>query len=404
MAKRHLISTLLILATFALQAQETAQWRGPARDGIYPGTGLMHVWPAEGPPLLWHYDELGPGHASAAVAGNRIYTAGVIENIGYIFCFDPQGKLLWKIPYGEEWMESWPGVRSTPLITGGKLYMFSGMGKLFCRNASDGSFVWSVDVIKEYGGVNLRWGYTENLAFDGNKIFCTVGGPVHNVIALDRLTGKLIWSCKGRGETSAYCSPAVVKLPSRTVLVTQTTDHILGIDAANGTLLWSHPQPNRYSVHANTAIYHDGMLFTSSGYGQGGVMLRLSADGSGISEVWRNTSMDNRMGGYVLMNGRLYGSDDSNKSWFCLDWKTGKELGAVAVTGRGTVIGADGMLYCYSDKGEMALVLPNANGMTKVSGFKVPFGTDQHWAHPVIHDGRLYIRHGTSLMVYKITK
>jgi outer membrane protein assembly factor BamB len=110
------------------------------------------------------------------------------------------------------------------------------------------------------------------------------------------------------------------------------------------------------------------------------------------------------MGGYVLLNGRLYGSDDSNKAWFCLDWKTGKELGSAAVTGRGTIISANGMLYCYSDKGEMALVLPNPGGMTKVSAFNVPYGKDQHWAHPVIHDGKLFIRHGTSLMVYQIKK
>lgn len=308
-----LVLTLSLLSAGFITAQETAQWRGPNRDGIYPAAGLPHIWPDGGPTLLWHYDELGPGHASAAVANNKIYTAGVINNIGYIFCFAMDGTLLWKIPYGEEWMESWPGVRSTPLITDGKVYLLSGFGKLFCRNAEDGAFIWSADITKDYDGVNIKWGFTENLAFDGNKLFCTIGGIKNNVIAVDKNTGKLIWSSKGLGEESAYCSPAIIKLTAQTVVVTQTVGHILGLDAATGNLLWSHEQPNKYGVHANTAIYNNGMLFTSSGYGQGGVMLQLSADGSSVRELWRNASMDNRMGGYVLLNGKLYGSDDRTK-------------------------------------------------------------------------------------------
>jgi outer membrane protein assembly factor BamB len=385
-------------------SQEQAQWRGPNRDGIYPETGLLRNWPESGPPLLWHFDGLGSGHSSVAVAGEKIYTAGIINGIGNIFCFSMEGKLLWKVPYGEEWTESWEGVRCTPCVFNGKIYLLSGMGKLLCRSADDGKFIWSVDVTKEYDGRNIRWGYTENLAIDGNSIFCTVGGITNNVIAVNRNTGKLIWSGKGLGEASAYCSPAIIKLTTRTILVTQTENHILCLDATNGTLLWSHEQPNKYSVHANTPIFLDGFLFCSSGYGQGSVMLQLKSDGTLVKEVWRNTAMDNKMGGYVLLNGKLYGSDDSNTSWHCLDWKTGKELGSAKITGKGNIICADGMLYCYSEKGEIVLALPGTNVITKVSGFNVPDGTDQHWAHLVIAKGRLFVRHGNSLMVYNIKK
>jgi outer membrane protein assembly factor BamB len=404
MKKIIVMAGMFLISVNILLAQELSQWRGPNRDGIYPETGLLRIWPEAGPALLWHYEGLGPGHASAAIANNRIYTAGVINNIGYIFCFSMDGKLLWDIPYGEEWVESWPGVRSTPLVADGKIYLLSGFGKLVCRKADDGAFIWAADVTKDYDGTNIKWGYTENMVIEGNKIFCTVGGVKNNVIALDKNTGKLIWNCSGKGEASAYCSPAIVKFPARTILVTQTESHILGIDIANGNLLWSHPQTNKYSVHANTPLYHDGMLFISSGYGTGGVMLQISPDGSSVKELWRNALMDNRMGGYVLLNGRLYGSDDSNKAWYCLDWKSGKTLGSSQPTGRGTIISADGMLYCYSDKGEIALALPGADNMTKVSSFKVPYGADQHWAHPVVDNGKLYVRHGTSLMVYNIKK
>ena len=404
MKKIFVFSGMLLMSITSLFSQEQAQWRGPNRDGIYPETGLLRIWPEAGPQLLWHYDELGPGHASAAVAGDRIYTAGVINKIGHIFCFSMDGKMIWNLPYGEEWTESWPGVRSTPLVQDGKIYLLSGFGKLLCRKADDGAFIWSMDVTKDFDGRNIKWGYTENLLIDGNKIFCTVGGAKNNVVALDKNTGKLIWSSPGLGEASAYCSPAIVKLPARTLIVTQTEKHILGIDASSGTLLWSHEQTNQWSVHANTPLFHDGLLFCSSGYGTGGVMLELAPDGSTVKELWRNPSMDNRMGGYVLLNGKIYGSDDSNKAWYVLDWKTGKTLGTSRPTGRGTVISADGMLYCYSDKGEMALALPGNDSITRVSSFKIPYGADQHWAHPVVVNGKLVVRHGSSIMVYNVKK
>ncbi|MEI7500085.1 MAG: PQQ-binding-like beta-propeller repeat protein [Bacteroidota bacterium] len=405
MIKRLLILLLLgwFITDFGM-AQNIAQWRGANRDGIYNENGLLKVWPENGPALLWHFDSLGAGHSSAAVTSNRIYTAGILEGIGYLFCFDLTGKLVWKVPYGEEWTESWPGVRSTPVVLDGKVYQYSSFGKLVCRSAADGAFVWSVDVLKDYQGPNIKWGVTENLLIDGNKLYCTVGGAEVNVIALDPDTGKLIWKSSGKGEPSAYGSPALIKLANRHILVTQTANSILGIDAANGKLLWSHDQPNKYSVHANTPLFHDGYLYCVSGYGKGGVMLKVSDDGSSVKEMWRNTDIDNRMGGFVLVNGKIFGSDDSGKAWYCLDWKTGAKMYSEKITGRGNIIYADGMLYLYGDNGEVVLAQPSANSFAKISAFKVPFGADQHWAHLVIVNGRLFVRHGSSLMVYDLRK
>jgi outer membrane protein assembly factor BamB len=393
---------LMMLSLNMLFSQDAAQWRGPNRDGNYNETGLLKIWPEGGPKLLWHFDELGQGFSSAAIAGERIYTSGIINGIGNIFCFSMDGKLLWKVPYGEEWTESTPGVRSTPVINDGKIYLLSGFGKLVCRKADDGTFIWAVDLQKDMDGINIRWGYTENLLIDGNKLFCAPGGTEYNVVALDKNTGKLIWKCKGKGEKSAYCSPAIIRLPKRSILVTMMENSILGIDAASGTLLWSHEQTNTYSVHANTPLFHEGYVFCSSGYGRGGVMLKLSDDGSSVTEVWRNASMDNKMGGYVLVNGLLYGADDEGKAWYCLDWKTGKVVYSNNITAKGNIIFADGMLYCYGEKGEIVLAMPSAIGFSRICGFNVPYGSDQYWAHLVIYKGRMYVRHGNSLMVYDI--
>jgi outer membrane protein assembly factor BamB len=222
------------------------------------------------------------------------------------------------------------------------------------------------------------------------------------VVALNRNNGDLVWSSPGKGELSAYCTPLLIELQSRKLLVTMTSGHIIGLDASTGKMLWSHPHTNRYQVSANTPVYYDKGLFCFSGYGQGGVKLELNGDGSAVTKAWFSDKLDSRMGAIVLVNGCLYGSGDNSREWRCVDWKTGEEKYADKTIGKGVVIYADGMLYCYSEKGELALVEANPAGFKLIGKTKVELGTDQHWAHPVIDNGRLFLRHGNTLIVYKI--
>lgn len=383
-------------------AQKFVQWRGDNRDGIYNETGLLKSWPENGPELLWHFENLGVGHASAAVTDNRVYTAGTTGSIGYVYAFDHDGNQLWKSEYGEEWIESWPGVRATPVIDNDKLYIMSGFNKVVCMNSGTGKILWSVDFLKDYDGRNIQWGICENLVIKDEKLLCTPGGKESNVVALDKNTGKLIWKSEGNGEKSAYNSPLLIKLSEREIFVTMTANSIIGIDASDGKMLWKHEQTNQYSVHANTPVYKDGYLYCFSGYGRGGVMLKLSDGGSSVSQVWRDPNLDSRMGGAVLLGGRLYGSGDKNRRWMCIDWNTGNELFSTTWMGKGNIIYADELFYLYSEKGEVGIVKVENDEFKPVSKFKVPYGSDQHWAHLVIKNKKLYVRHGNSLMVYSI--
>lgn len=400
--KKLTICFLLFISCLQLISQEIVQWRGANRDGKYNETGLLKQWPENGPKLLWHFDDLGDGHSSAAVAGEKVYITGMVGDKGFVYALDINGKLLWKTEYGQEWTESWNGVRSTPLLYKDKLYLMSAFGKLVCLNAKDGSILWKTELLSDYDGVNIKWGVTENILIDDNKLYCTPGGKTANVIALNPDNGKLIWKSTGNGESSAYCSPLIVNLKGRKLLVTHTANSIIGIDAADGKFLWRFEHINTYAVHPNTPLYSNGKLFCFSGYGKGAVMLKLADDGSSVSKLWESVNFDNQMGGAVLINGKIYGSGHKSKSWFCLDWETGKELYSERITGNGNVIYADGMLYCYGDNGEVVLAQPTDNGFKKISSFKVPYGANQHWAHLVIKDKKLYVRHGTSLMVYSI--
>jgi outer membrane protein assembly factor BamB len=400
--KKFRLLPVTMFIPLLLTAQVNTQWRGDNRDGIYHETGLLKQWPEAGPSLLWHFDQLGDGHTSASVSANRVFTSGMKDSTG--FAFDPDGKLLWQKSYGAEWTESWPGVRTTPVLNEGKLYTLSGFGKIVCMDAATGKIIWQSDLMKEYGALNITWAFTENLLIEGNMLFCTPGGPVNNVIALDKNTGKLIWSSRGKGEKSAYGSPILIRLPNLKILVVMTERSILGLDASDGKLLWSHEQTNEWSVHPNTPVYNNGMLYCVSGYGRGGVMLQMAADGKSVKELWRNSSLDNRMGGVIFMNDRIYGTGDKTRSLQCLDAKTGKLLFSNTTLAPGNIIFADGLLYVYTERGLVALVEPADDQFKIISSFKVPYGANQHWAHLVIVNKRLYVRHGTSLMVYKLAE
>jgi len=393
----------LFLVMFS-SAQDAAQWRGSNRDGIYSESDLLTTWPATGPKLLWHYDYLGVGHGSAAVYGSKIYTSGTEDGNGFIIAFDENGNKLWKTNYGKEWVESYDGVRGTPVINDGNVYIMSGYGVVYSFDAENGKKLWQVDLMKDYGARNITWGVTENILIYDNFLICTPGGLDANVIALEKNTGELLWKCSGKGDKSAYGSPQIIEHKGIKMVVAHTENNILGINALNGTLLWSYKWTNQWSVHPNTPLYKDGKLFCSSGYGQGSVLLQLADDGKSVKELWRNESMDNQLGGFVLIDGKIYGAGANSKKWICLDWNTGKELYSSTEFKVGNIISAEGLLYWYSQGGEVALVKPTSTAFNVVSSFIVPYGEKQHWAHLVINNKRLFVRHGNSLMVYAIGK
>lgn len=403
MRKAFLVIGIIAILWPAI-GQEIAQWRGPNRDGIYPDKNLLKEWPENGPTMLWHYDDLGLGHASAAVTKDKIFTAGTTaEGVGFVVALSHSGEKIWQTEIGEEWMDNFEGVRSTPLVYGDKLYFMSSYGNLVCLSTADGKIVWQVDLFKDYGGRNIKWGVTENLLIDGDKLFCTPGGEEANVIALNKDTGKLIWQSKGMGEISAYCSPIIIDRGGKRILITQTAQHILGLDASNGDVLWTFLHENKYSVQANSPTYLDGQVYIVSGYGKGGVLLDIAEDGKSVTEVWTNSTLDDRFGGVVLVDGKIYGGSDK-KAWHCIDWKTGEELYSSKMMKNGNIIFADGLLYCYSDDGKVGIVDPNSNDFSLISSFEVPLGEKFHWAHLVIFDQKLYVRHGASLMVYDIAQ
>ncbi len=324
---------------------------------------------------------------------------------GIIYAFDYNGKLVWKKEYGAEWSENYTGTRSTPVVVGERVYFESGKGTVYCYDAVTGAKIWSVDLLKKFNADNITWGMAESLLIDGDYLYCTPGGKENNIVSLNRFTGTTIWTSPGNRQPSAYCSPVLVKHNKTTLIVTMTARSIVGVDALTGQFYWQVPQYQGNKIHANTPVYYQGRIYCSSDYddtNSGLVAVKLSEDGKSAGIEWRNENFRNLMGGIIVTDDHIYGSMYRKGSWCCLKATDGKFCIHPITLVTATSSWLKACFYCYSEKGEVALVNANPVSFNVISKFKVPLGTEQHWSHPVIYKGRLYIRHGDALMVYNI--
>jgi outer membrane protein assembly factor BamB len=390
-----------ILHTLA-PAADWPQFRGPNRDGTSPETGLMKQWPEGGPKELWSYDGVGEGFSSIAIADGRVYTCGMIDGQGYLFAFDLEGKLTFKVNYGPEWTRSYPGTRTTPTIEGDRLYLMSGQGRIACHSARTGDVIWYVDTLEKFGGKNIRWGIAESVLIDGDNVICTPGGRNATVVALNKNTGEPIWTSKGLSQNAAYCSPQLVQRGSTRLILTLVESAIVGVDADTGQVYWREPHEVNYDIQAVSPAYEDGMMFVTNGYNLGSHGYQLSPDGQSIRKKWFEESLDVHHGGVVLVDGNVHGASTRGQ-WMCVDLATGKVKFSDRLVGKGSVIYVDERLYTYGERrGDVGLIKITPDGYETVGSFRVERGSKQHWAHPAISDGRLYIRHGQALMCYDI--
>jgi len=402
-----------MLFPIMLHAQKNSQWRGENRDGHYNETGLLKVWPANGPELLWYFKGLGDGYTSAAIANEKIYITGMHGDNLILYVFDMSGKLLNKKTVGKERTAQYSGPRCTVAVNDGMLYIGNSVGQFYCLDEATLDVVWKKELFIEFDGRHVGWGWVESPLIVGEKIYLTPGGVKNNMVALNKKTGALIWSSPGRGTPSSYCSPIYISDQQVTLVVTWVAaersagrgnpndNELVAFNAETGDLIWSIVLPSGNTINPNTPIYSDGYIFVSTGYGGGSWRLRLKDGGKAVEKVWHNMA-DNAHHGPVKVGDYIYTTAQNNRGFYCIDWETGETKYRVTGISQSAMIYADGMLYVYRDNGEMKLIKPNPEKYDQVSSFKITLGTHQHWAHPVIHQGVLYIRHGDALMAYKI--
>ncbi len=405
----------IILLSGITKAQDISEWREENRTGVSAETGLLKSWPAEGPTLLWSNNGLTKGNSSVSFGKNTLYITGTDDSNDILYALDMNGKMLWQAVMGRAWTESYPESRATPTVEGNFVYTCSGYGDLACFDGTTGKPVWTSKASEMNKGTYGKWGIAEALLIDGDKIYYSPGGPETMTIAMNKKTGEIIWRSASMDDKPGYVSPILIHYAGIKMLINVSMDHVFAIDVSNGKVLWqiAHEQsgdPNmrRWElIKCTTPLYKDGMVYVTGGYDTGGIMVKMAEDGQSATVVWTDQVLDDHHGGVVQLGGYIYGSNwinNGNGNWVCIEWSTGKKMWEERWNNKGSIIAAEGMLYIYDEKnGNVGLVNANPEKFDLVSSFKITQGsTGPFWAHPVIHNGILYIRHNNALMAYDI--
>ncbi len=382
------------------------QWRGPRRDGISGQRNLLPAWPQGGPKLLWRIDGLGAGWSSPIITGDRLFITGDVGDDLVVLAFDLAGKPIWRAKNGQAWQGPYPGARACCAYSEGRLYHMNAHGRVACLDAATGKELWALGVLEQFGGRNITWAVSECLLVDGERLIVTPGGTKALMAALDKRTGRTLWTTKPLDKDStSHCSPILFRYAGHRMIANCSSSHGFGVDADTGELLWTVPLRNPHGVNVSTPVYDSGRVFFVTPYAEHGRQYRLRPDGDTISaqHVW-TSPVDTVTGGAVLVDGTLFASGYREcKWWLAIDWQSGRTKYELKDLTTGSAIYADGRLYCIDERGTAALLKPGDAGLEIVGRFPLVTGrVNDAWAHPVLLDGRLYLRCHDSLWCYDV--
>ena len=379
-------------------------FRGPGRDGVYRQTPILTTWPAKGLTPIWK-QPIGGGYASFVVAHGRAFTIEQRNHEEVAAAYDVNtGRELWKSSWPAEFREfmGGDGPRATPTWFDGLVYSLGAIGELRCLDESTGRVVWRTNILQDASAENLQWGMAAAPLIVNDTVIVLPGGRNHSsVVAYDRRTGARAWSALD--DKAAYASPMLVTLGGVRQLLVITATRMMGLTPDRGDVLWEYPWTTQYDVNASQPlVISDNRVFISTGYGTGAAVIELTptAQRFSVREVWRNIRMKNKFTSSVLLDGYIYGLDDSILA--CLDASTGELKWKGGRYGYGQVLLADTHLIVLTEDGDLALVRANAEKHDELARFSVLDG--KTWNHPALADGRLLVRNETQMAAFDLRK
>jgi outer membrane protein assembly factor BamB len=398
---------VVALAGVTIYASDWPQWQGPDRTGISKETGLLKQWPASGPPLVWTATGLGSGYGSMAVAGDRIYVQGARARQSALIVYNrADGKEVWSKALGPtEGNDQGPGPRGTPTVDGDRIYVLSEAGDLYCLK-TDGSEVWHRNMLRDFNGRQLRWLISESPLVDGPHVVVSPGGSGRDggagMVKLDKMTGKTVWTAKDLSDPAGYSSIIAADVQVVRTYMTFTATAGVGVRASDGKLMFRYPNAANGIANITTPLFFNNKVFFTSAYDTGGGLVDLTAQNGEVKakEVYFTRNMKNHHGGVVLVDGYLYGFNDSILT--CLEFATGRMMWRDRSVGKGSVTFADSRLYIQGENNVFGLAEVTPAGYVEKGRFTIPDKGLPSWAHPVISDGRLYVRNQDSMMAYDI--
>jgi outer membrane protein assembly factor BamB len=414
------VPAAILAVTFASfsSAADWPQWRGPQRDGVSRETGLLKSWPQAGPKRLWTIEGLGAGYSGPAVVGGRIFIAGSEAGNEVLIALEAAtGAKLWSAVLGTRTENPWgDGPRAVPTVDGDTVYALAGTGVLAAVSAADGKVVRTWDLKTALAGelqtgFGVDWGFCDSPLIAGDRVIITPGGAAGAIAALDRKTGAVAWRAAAIKDPATYASVMPMEVGGVRQFVQILKGGIVGVAADDGRLLWRHNVPMGLAVHVGTPVIRGDSVYVSTGYAVGCRRIRVVPEAGGFRAevVYANREMVNHHGGVVLVDDRLYGYSD-NRGWLCQDFETGKTLWAEKEKlGKGCVTAADGRLYVLVERGGVVgLLEPSPAGYREHGRFTLPKLSANRrarggvWTHPVIADGKLFLRDQELLFCFDV--
>lgn len=408
---KYLYLIVLFISFFLNSYSQITQWRGSVRDGHFADTTLLQSWPESGPELIFEVEKIGKGYSSPILVDGTIYTTGMLDTLDYLSAIDFDGNIKWQVSYGRSWNKSFPDTRSTPTVDDDRIYVQSGTGRLACFNRETGTEIWAVDVDKDFETEYHIWGNSETPLIVDDLVICSPGGKKTSIVAFNKITGELAWQSKSLDGPRAYASATLYEYNEFRYILAVIGTHILALNPQNGDIVWSYKYFNSEKwdqtglIWTNTPVFHEDEIFLTMGYDYPAVMIKMDSTGTSVSPKFTDQTFDNHHHGVIYHDGHLYGSNWQNNKrgrWICMKWESGEIIYVNEWDTKGAMIMADGLLYCYNEKGNVGIAKADPEGFNIISQFKIKKGAGPHWAHPFIADGKLLIRHGDVLMVYNI--
>jgi outer membrane protein assembly factor BamB len=412
----RLFMGLVVLGALALSAlaADWPQYRGADRSNVSPDKGLLKEWPKDGPKLVWKATGVGAGYASVSVFGAHVYTMGNKDGNACIFAIDRKkgGEPLWQAKIGKPGTggrgnNSYPGPRCTPATDGEFVVGLGPKGDLACVESAKGKEVWKKDLMSEYGGKHGAWEYSESPLIDGDRVVCVPGGSKATMVVLDKKKGTEIWKAS-LGDGAGYSSVIISNAGGKKQYVVLTASATIGVDAETGKELWRYKKFSGNIANIPTAIAVGDQIFTVAGYSKGAALLTLSKKGDGVEmkEEYFTGDVKTKHGGVVIVGDYAYGDGGDQGNLVCMEWKTGtlkwKKGRAGKGSGSASITAADGHLYVHYTNGHVSLVKASPDGYKETGSFKLPSSDRNSWAHPVVIDGRLYVRSGPTVFCYDV--
>jgi outer membrane protein assembly factor BamB len=403
----HVAVLLLLALALPAGANDWPQWRGPLRNGISTETGLLKEWPKEGPRLVWKATGLGKSYATVSVVGDRIYTAGDQNAGNFVVALNAaDGKQVWASKLGKPGeFGGYVGPKAAPTVDGELLYSMDQWGELVCFESASGVEKWRKDMVKDLNGSRPGWGFTESPLVDGDKVMVTPGGDGGAIAALDKKSGAVIWRSKEFKDRPHYASLIIAEVGGVRQYIQLTAASVAGVAAADGKLLWRAPRKGEVAV-IPTPIEDSRLVYVTSGYGVGCNLFHVNGAGGtfSVKEVYANKVMKVHHGGVIKIGDFVYGYSDGG-GWTCQDFKTGvAKWQEKEKLGKGSLTFADGHFYLRSEsKSVMALIEATPLGYKEHGRFTPPdLSGKETWPHPVIANGRLYLRDQDVLLCYDV--